>query len=56
MAAKIASRAHVMDQKKAKQDFPRGNVGGVARWYGVLPRYMAAAYYTPRNMRKGRVQ
>lgn len=54
MVAKISSRAHAVEQNKARQQKP-SDIGGLARWLGVIPRYMAGGHYTPRSMRKGRI-
>lgn len=53
MAAKIASRAHAVEKNNALRNRP-ADIGGLARWLGVIPKYMAGGSFVPRNMRKGR--
>lgn len=53
MAAKIASRDQVMADRGRKSDIPK-DIGGRARYYGIVPRYMAMSRWQPAKKRRTR--
>lgn len=51
MAAKIASRDQVMADRGSKAQIPK-DIGGRARYYGVLPKYFAMGRWQPCKKRR----